>query len=213
MQNSSKRLLLSLLGYGILGSRIQFAAALWFNVMGIIGSHELARFGFTSARVQSNAMLLYHPFSDHAPVTFAPPTLQIPGVVHTAAPVKQCDRVVDKGAAYQTERNLPNTPEGGLEGVGRVIDIQRCSYIVPDPETAVAICDALESATTSRTKFEPLRRKNGFAVDAESVGGYRDIKYNMLFRSGEQSGPSGTLVGFDRLVLLLCLRALEEEAM
>jgi hypothetical protein len=118
----------------------------------------------------------------------------IPGVVHKAAPVKQCDRIVDKAAEYHAIGGLQNTPIGGLQGVGRVVDIQRCSLCVEDPYAAEAVFAALDSATVMQDRIAPLRRKSGFAVGVEVVGGYRDVKYNMRFQSQEVPGPAGVSI-------------------
>ena len=97
---------------------------------------------------------------------------RIPHVLHKAAGVKQCDRVLDKAAEYQASLGLSDTPDGGLQSVGRVVDVQRCSLCVDDPETAAVVLQALDSATLSKDGLAPLRRKNGFAAKAETVGGY-----------------------------------------
>ena len=119
---------------------------------------------------------------------------RIPGVLHKPAAVKQCDRVVDKAAEYHAALQLPNSPGGGLQSVGRVVDIQRCSLCVDDAETAAAVFEALETESATKGQLVTLRRKNGFAKEAGAVGGYRDVKYNMRFQSQTVPGPWGCAI-------------------
>ena len=39
-----------------------------------------------------------------------------------------------------------------------------------------------------------LRRKNGFHADAPSAGGYRDVKYNLLYQSPTVAGAMGRAI-------------------
>eukprot|EP00947_MAST-08B_sp_MAST-8B-sp1_P004124 g4124.t1 len=126
---------------------------------------------------------------------------RIAGVVHKPAPVKGCDRALDKAVEYHAALGLPDTPAGGLQGVGRVVDIQRCSLCVRDAEAAVAVFAALDAATVSHDQLLPLRRKSGFAAEAEAVGGYRDVKYNMRFQSKEVPGLEGSAVVEIQIIL------------
>ena len=127
----------------------------------------------------------------------------IPGVVHKRAPVKRCDRVVEKGAAYHADRGLSDlSAAAGLEAVGRVLDIQRCSLCVSSPAAAATVFKAIEAASVEKNSLQVVRRKNGFAAEAEAVGGYRDVKYNLLFQSHGGEGAADSAVVEVQVVLV-----------
>jgi hypothetical protein len=105
------------------------------------------------------------------------------GVHFKPAPLKKYERVVTKADAYAEENQYPDTALGADKSAGHVVDILRCTFVVPSPEVAVALCEWFDKATVEAVGFRPLRRKNGFHSEAKVVGGYRDIKYNVLFKS------------------------------
>ena len=53
---------------------------------------------------------------------------------------------------------------------------------------AAVVFQAIEAATLEDDSLQVVRRKNGFAPEAEAVGGYRDVKYNLLFQSRGKAG-------------------------
>jgi hypothetical protein len=99
------------------------------------------------------------------------------------APLKKYERIVVKARQYHAAGRLARTPLHAAEAVGRVIDIQRCSIEVLDAATAMAVIAELKGATLAAHGMRPLRCKSGFAAAAETAGGYRDVKLNMLFQS------------------------------
>ena len=87
------------------------------------------------------------------------------------------------------------TCEDALRYVGRVVDIQRCSLEADCAATAQRLCTILDKATIERDHMEPLRRKNGFhPSNNASTGGYRDVKYNMMFQSPTRPGAAGRTI-------------------
>jgi ankyrin repeat protein len=115
-------------------------------------------------------------------------------VCYKEAPIKKYERVVVKAEQYHEKMRLPGTAVGAAEAVGRVIDIQRCSLEVNDAATAMKAVALLKGATIAEHGMRPLRCKNGFDAAAESAGGYRDVKLNMLFQAKGVSGAAGRAV-------------------
>jgi hypothetical protein len=116
------------------------------------------------------------------------------GACFKDAPLKGYDRVAVKAAQYHQEMGLPDTPAGAGAGASRVIDIVRCSFEVPSATAALALCAWLDAATLAEHGVRALRRKNGFHTDAPSAGGYRDVKYNLLFQSSTVAGAMGRAI-------------------
>jgi hypothetical protein len=110
------------------------------------------------------------------------------------APLKRYERVAVKAAQYHDEGKLPATPAGAGAAAARVIDIVRCSFEVPSAKSALALCAWLDAATLEQHGVLALRRKNGFHKDAPSAGGYRDMKYNLLFESPTITGVLGRVI-------------------
>jgi hypothetical protein len=115
-------------------------------------------------------------------------------VSYKEAPLKKYERIVVKAQQYHAAGKLPETAAGAAEAVGRVIDIQRCSLEVADAATAMAVVQQLKSASLAEHGMRPLRCKNGFNAAAESTGGYRDVKLNMLFQAKDVPGAAGRAV-------------------
>ena len=115
-------------------------------------------------------------------------------VSYKEAPLKKYERIVVKAQQYHAAGKLPKTAAGAAEAVGRVIDIQRCSLEVADAATAMAVVQKLKSATLAEHGMRPLRCKNGFNAAAESTGGYRDVKLNMIFQAKDVPGAAGRAV-------------------
>jgi hypothetical protein len=122
------------------------------------------------------------------------------------APLKNYERVIVKAEQYHAELKLPQTPEGAGAAVARVIDIVRCSFEVPDAQSALAICTWLDAATLEKHGLLALRRKNGFHEQAETSGGYRDIKYNLLFQSHSVDGAAGRVIAEVQILVVAYLR-------
>jgi hypothetical protein len=110
------------------------------------------------------------------------------------AALKGVDRTMVKAAQYHEEMGLPDTPAGAGAAAARVIDIVRCSFEVPSAQAALALCAWLDAASLAEHGVRALRRKNGFHADAPSAGGYRDIKYNLLFQSPTVPGAFGRAI-------------------
>ena len=118
----------------------------------------------------------------------------VAGAVFKDAALKGYDRVAVKAAEYHGEMGLPQTPAGAGEAAARVVDIVRCSFEVPTAQAALALVARLDAATLVQHGVVALRRKNGFHPDAPSAGGYRDIKYNLLYQSAKVPGALGRAV-------------------
>ena len=58
----------------------------------------------------------------------------------------------------------------------------------------LALCAWLDMATLAEHGVRALRRKNGFHADAPSAGGYRDVKYNLLYQSPTVAGAMGRAI-------------------
>ena len=58
----------------------------------------------------------------------------------------------------------------------------------------MALNDWLLNASLEKHNISLLRRKNGFADGASAGGGYRDIKYNLLFRSAQDLHATGRTI-------------------
>jgi hypothetical protein len=115
-------------------------------------------------------------------------------VHYKCAPIKKYERIVVKAEQYHSAGRLPETAAGAAEAVGRVIDIQRCSLEVDDAAAAMKAVALLKDATLAEHGMRPLRCKSGFNAVAESAGGYRDVKLNMLFQAKDVSGAMGRAV-------------------
>ena len=101
------------------------------------------------------------------------------------------ERIAVKAAEYcHPEESLPGTGAAAA----RVIDIVRCSFEVPSVQSALALCAWLDAATLEQHGVLALRRKNGFHADARSVGGYRDVKYNLVYQSPSVRGAMGRVI-------------------
>jgi hypothetical protein len=118
----------------------------------------------------------------------------VQGACFKDAPLKGYDRVAVKTAAYHAKMGLPDTPAGAGAAAARVIDIVRCSFEVPSAQSALALCAWLDAAKLEEHGVRALRRKNGFHADAETAGGYRDIKYNLLYQSLTVAGAMGRAI-------------------
>jgi hypothetical protein len=118
----------------------------------------------------------------------------VEGACFKDAPLKGYERIAVKAAQYHTEESLPATPAGAGAAAARVIDIVRCSFEVPSAQSALALCAWLDAATLEQHGVLALRRKNGFHQDAPSAGGYRDIKYNLLYQSQSVAGSMGRVI-------------------
>jgi hypothetical protein len=116
------------------------------------------------------------------------------GALFKSAPLKGYDRVAVKAAEYHDEMGCADTPAGAGAAAARVVDIVRCSFEVPSASAALALCAWLDAATLAQHGVLALRRKNGFHPDAPTVGGYRDVKYNLLFQSPSVAGALGRAV-------------------
>jgi hypothetical protein len=125
----------------------------------------------------------------------------VQGASFKAAPLKGYDRVAVKAEQYHKEMGLPDTPVGAGAAAARVIDIVRCSFEVPSALSALALCAWLDAATLEEHGVRALRRKNGFHADAPSAGGYRDIKYNLLYQSPTVAGAMGRAVVEVQIIL------------
>ena len=116
------------------------------------------------------------------------------GACFKDAPLKGYERIAVKAAEYHAEESLPDTPAGAGTAAARVIDIVRCSFEVPSAQSALALCAWLDAATLEQHGVRALRRKNGFHADAPSAGGYRDVKYNLLYQSPSVAGAMGRVI-------------------
>jgi hypothetical protein len=116
------------------------------------------------------------------------------GACFKDAPLKGYERIAVKAAEYHAEESLPDTPAGAGAAAARVIDIVRCSFEVPSAQSALALCAWLDAATLEQHGVRALRRKNGFHADAPSAGGYRDVKYNLLYQSPSVAGAMGRVI-------------------
>jgi hypothetical protein len=116
------------------------------------------------------------------------------GACFKDAPLKGYERIAVKAAEYHAEESLPDTPAGAGAAAARVIDIVRCSFEVPSAQAALALCAWLDAATLEQHGVRALRRKNGFHADAPSAGGYRDVKYNLLYQSPSVAGAMGRVI-------------------
>jgi hypothetical protein len=114
--------------------------------------------------------------------------------VFKAAALKGFPRIATKAKEYHRELSLPQTPAGAGAAVARVIDIIRCSFEAPSAQAAMKISARLDAATQEQHGVRAMRRKNGFNMDAVTAGGYRDIKYNLLFQSSSVRGPEGRVI-------------------
>ena len=65
---------------------------------------------------------------------------------------------------------------------------------MPSAQAALALCAWLDAATLEQHGVRALRRKNGFHADAPSAGGYRDMKYNLLYQSPSVAGAMGRVI-------------------
>jgi hypothetical protein len=128
------------------------------------------------------------------------------GACFKDAPLKGYDRIAVKAAQYHAELGLPNTPVAAGTAAARVIDIVRCSFEVPSAEAALALCAWLDAATLLEHGVRALRRKNGFHTDAPSAGGYRDVKYNLLFQSAKVGGAMGRAIVEVQIILQAYLK-------
>jgi hypothetical protein len=126
-------------------------------------------------------------------------------VKYKEAPIKKYERVVAKAEEYHDELGLPETAAGAAEAVGHVVDIQRCSLEADDAAAAMKAVALLKGVTLAEHGMRPLRCKSGFNASAESAGGYRDVKLNMLFQAKGVAGASGRAVVEIQVILKVYL--------
>ena len=82
----------------------------------------------------------------------------------------------------------------------------RCSFEVPSAQAALELAARLDAATMSQHGMLALRRKNGFHKDAETAGGYRDVKYNLLYQSPTVEGAMGRAIVEVQIILQAYLK-------
>jgi hypothetical protein len=119
---------------------------------------------------------------------------------------KGYERVAVKAEQYHGDMALPATPVGSGAAAARVIDIIRCSFEVPTARSALVLCEWFDKATLEEHGVRAMRRKSGFHEEAESVGGYRDIKYNLLFQSPTIAGALGRVIVEVQIIVEAYLR-------
>ena len=110
------------------------------------------------------------------------------------APLKGYERIAMKAQEYHWENGFPDSPQGASQAAACVIDIVRCSFEVPSAQSALELVAWFDAATMEEHGVLALRRKNGFHPDAPSAGGYRDVKYNLLFQSPTIPGAFGRAI-------------------
>lgn len=99
-----------------------------------------------------------------------------PGEVHPG-PLKPLARILEKTSEYIEEKGLTSWRDRVLAPL-YVIDILRATVQVP----SVVRMSEVEAALTDRMAL--ARTKNGHSLEqATSVGGYRDVKHNLVLRS------------------------------
>jgi len=110
------------------------------------------------------------------------------------APLKGYERIAVKAQEYHWENGFPDSPQGAGQAAACIIDIVRCSFEVPTAQAALALVARLDAATLVQHGVVALRRKHGFHPDAPSAGGYRDVKYNLLYQSPSVAGAMGRVI-------------------
>ena len=91
--------------------------------------------------------------------------------------LKKYERSWVKTIEYMDEKELSKDADR-ICAAGYVVDMMRGSITVQSAEDALAACRAIEASTD----WVVLKCKNGFHESAESMGGYRDIKYVVRVR-------------------------------
>ena len=119
-------------------------------------------------------------------------------------PLKSYDRVLEKAAAYGSRLGLPDTAAGAGAAVARVVDVVRCSFVVPGASAALALCAWLDAATLAEHGLCALRRENGFSKKSRSSSssssssssdsGYCDVTYCTLYQSAAVVGAAGRAI-------------------
>ena len=157
-------------------------------------NHEAAPTAFWQHTCALQSVARHEPLNDEFHAHIKMKLDGVAGARFKEAPLKGFDRVAVKTADYHQEMGLPDTPAGAGAAAARVIDIVRCSFEVPSATAALALCAWLNAATLQEHGVCALRRKNGFHADAPSAGGYRDIKYNLLYQSPTVAGAMGRAI-------------------
>ena len=124
------------------------------------------------------------------------------GVLFKMAPLKRYERIREKALEYWTELKFERTIEGACAAVGRVVDIVRCSFVVPTASAMIDVYNYFCSTTLEVDGIKAIRCKNEHNKDAAcGSGGYRDIKFNLLFQSRKTSGLNGRAIMEVQIIL------------
>eukprot|EP00397_Hematodinium_sp_SG-2012_P013458 GEMP01013665.1.p1 GENE.GEMP01013665.1~~GEMP01013665.1.p1 ORF type:complete len:892 (+),score=202.16 GEMP01013665.1:205-2880(+) len=99
----------------------------------------------------------------------------IPAVTYMPAPTKKLQRILEKSEEYATENGCTFP-----FGCQYIIDTVRCCVSIPTADALLQTLGAIKNARLGKDKLEMRRIKNGHHPEAESVGGYRDVKVNLL---------------------------------
>ena len=117
--------------------------------------------------------------------TFYPPPVPSPHIL-----VCRFARIMAKSFEYMEEFELEGFEEQVLAPL-RVVDVLRCTVIVPSAQRLLEVREAVTTALPN------ARTKNGYSQKAIAACGYRDMKLNVLF----QCGAFGSLISEVQLML------------
>ena len=133
-------------------------------------------------------------------------------------PVKKYERCAIKEIEYAEENDIDIGPsnwiEGGICGLGMmptyeqstvgsfILDANRAAVYVRSAAEMMAVVDALMSLRLDESGAQVLRLKNGFNVEAKGIGGYRDVKFNVIFQGLDLIGKPITMIGELQIMLL-----------
>jgi hypothetical protein len=116
-------------------------------------------------------------------------------VYYKRAPLKRYERIRQKALEYFFELKLKRTVGGMANAVGRVVDIIRCSFVVPTAYEMMQLYNFFCAATLQEDGVQALRCKNEHNPNAHSTGGgYRDMKFNLLYQSKKIQGKTGRTI-------------------
>ena len=116
-------------------------------------------------------------------------------VHYKRAPLKRYERIRQKALEYIVELKSKRTVGGMVNAVGRVIDIIRCSFVVPTADEMMQLYSFFCAATLQGDGIQALRCKNEHNPNAHSTGGgYRDMKFNLLYQSKKIQGKTGRTI-------------------
>lgn len=122
----------------------------------------------------------------------------LPASQFKLAPVKKISRILVKGQEYHGE-NLDEYVTGQpvpheAFGVGQVLDTFRCSFTIYSPTEMVKVISVLKTLTLEKDHLQMYRLKNLHNQDASVIGGYRDVKANLIFRHSDGTTMLGEVI-------------------